>query len=236
MKIYCVYTPAHEVLLRNWFIPSLSDSFELVASPIQIEGAGDFLSGEFLRCIRAKIKLIVESIQENSGQWILWSDVDILFFQGTNEALCETIKTAGARKIFFQRETKTGGEVNTGFVLIHCNEETKSFFQEVGNRLELEPTKNEQAIENAMLNEGVKFEWGYLPVGFVARTHGWPPSRRMLIYHANYTLGPNGVEQKIRQFKAVLAMQRYGLPATLYYVAKRVIEKAHEKFCRSNAR
>ena len=76
-----------------------------------------------------------------------------------------------------------------------------------------------------MLKEGVAFAWGHLPVDFVARTHGWPPPRRMSIYHANYTLGPNGVAQKIRQFKAVRAMQRFGLPAILYFIVTRSVEK-----------
>jgi len=228
VKLYCVYTPAHEILLRDWFLPSVPDGFEVIASPLQISGAGDFLSEEFLRCIRAKIALMVESIRSNRGSWILWSDVDILLHQGTKDALDLIIRDAGGRNLFFQRETRVEREVNTGFILIRCGDLTEAFFHDVGVRLELETSKNEQAVENEMLRKGVDFDWGYLPVTFVARTHGWPPPRLMDIYHANYTVGPKGVEQKIRQFKAVKAMQRFGSPAIVYFTLRRCVEKAIE--------
>lgn len=228
MKLYCVYTPAHEILLRNWFSPSVPDGFEVIATPLQISGTGDFLSEEFLRCIRAKIALMVESIQSNRGSWILWSDVDILLHQGTKEALEQIICDASGRDLFFQRETRVEGEVNTGFILIRCGDLTEAFFRNVGARLEVETSKNEQAVENEMLRKGVEFSWGYLPASFVARTHGWPPPRLMAIYHANYTVGPQGVEQKIRQFKAVKAMQRFGWPAIAYFTLRRCVEKSLE--------
>lgn len=226
MKLYCVYTPAHEVLLRNWFLPSVPDGFEVIATPLQISGAGDFLSEEFLRCIRAKIALMVESIQSNRGSWILWSDVDILLNQGTQEALNHIIRDAGNRDIFFQSETRAKGEVNTGFILIRCGDLTETFFRNVGIRLDLETTKNEQTVENEMLRNGVDFNWGYLPISFVARTHGWPPRSIMAIYHANYTVGPNGVDQKIRQFNAIKTMQRFGWPAIIYFTLTRCVEKS----------
>ena len=226
MKLYCVYTPAHEILFKDWFLPSIPDGFNVVATPLQISGAGDFLSEEFLRCIRAKVALMVESIQSNRGSWILWSDIDILFNQTTLEVVNRIIGNAGNRDIFFQSESRTQGDVNTGFILIHCGDLTETFFRNVGMRLDLETGKNEQIIENEMLRNGVDLEWDYLPISFVARTHGWPPSRRMAIYHANYTMGPKGVEQKIRQFKAVKAMQRYGWPAIVYFTLTRCVEKS----------
>lgn len=116
--------------------------------------------------------------------------------------------------------------MNAGFILIRCGEQAERFFTEVGDRMMREKGKNEQAIENEMLAGGFDIPWGHLPLGFVARTHGWPPRREMTIYHANYTLGADGVGQKIRQFKAVQDMQRYGMPAIAYHTAMRVMEKS----------
>ncbi|MBC8128101.1 MAG: hypothetical protein H8M99_13250 [Gloeobacteraceae cyanobacterium ES-bin-144] len=183
------------------------------------------MSDEFLRCIRKKIELIVQSIQDNRNEWIIWSDVDILFFDGLGQALQNVIGQANGKMLFFQKETKSDGEVNTGFILIQCCETTERFFREVGQRLEVERDKNEQAIENIMLQEGVIDCWGYLPVNFVARTHGWPPLRHKMIYHANYTVGSDGVGQKIRQFKAIRSMDRFGFPAICYFVFLRSLEK-----------
>ena len=41
-QLYCVYTPAQEILLREWFVLSLADGYELMATPLSICGAGYF--------------------------------------------------------------------------------------------------------------------------------------------------------------------------------------------------
>jgi hypothetical protein len=229
VKFYCTYTPAHEILYRDWFLPSVPDGIEVVAIPAAIQGKGDFLSEEFLRCVRAKVAMIVESIRVNRGKWIVWTDIDILLFSGLRERLDGIIGDAGDRRLFFQMETRKASEVNTGFILIRCDEDTESFFVEVGKRMERDKGKNEQAVENEMLRECAAPAWGYLPVEFVARTHGWPPPREMAIYHANYTLGADGVGQKIRQFRRVNAMRRWGLPAILLFMTLRAVEKFSER-------
>jgi hypothetical protein len=231
MKIFCVFTPAHEVLLRDWFLPSLPADFEAVPIHLEINGAGDFLSEEFLRCIREKISLIVRSIRENPGEWIIWSDIDILFFEDAVPAIQTTIENAGEKCLIFQRERKWQGEVNTGFILIRCGIQAERFFSEVGERLAKERGKNEQAVINGMLGTGSSVPWDSLPVDFVARTHGWPPPARMAIYHANYTVGKDGVGQKIKQFRAVYAMRKHGFPARAYFIAVRAVEKAMQAFC-----
>lgn len=225
MKIHCVYTPAHEVLYRDWFLPSVPDGIDVVAEPLPIAGEGNYLSEEFLRCIRAKVERVVRSIEENSGGWIVWSDVDILLSADLKRELEAVVASAGDKRMFFQRETREPGEVNTGFILIYCDPATAGFFREVGNLLGVEREKNEQAVINRMLTEGRAVGWGYLPVEFVARTHGWPPRKRWVIYHANYTIGDRAIAQKIRQFRQVRAMQRWGLPAVAWAVMTRAWEK-----------
>lgn len=227
MKLYCVYTPSHEGLLRDWFLPSLPGGLELVALPLQIEGRGDFLGVDFLQCIRDKIANLILSIRDNDGSWILWSDVDILFFERAPQALNDVVAHAGATRVFFQRERATGREVNTGFMLMRCCDETRRFFEDLGARLLREPDKNEQAIANEMLREGVAINWELLPDDFVARSHGWPPPARMSIYHANCTMGPNGVMQKIRQFRQVREIRGLLLPSGPVSVLSRFVDLGH---------
>ncbi len=75
MLLFCCYTPAHEILYRQVFLPSVPEGFEVRPTLLGIEGPGDYLSDEFLRCIRAKLDLVVRSVAENSGDIIAWSAV-----------------------------------------------------------------------------------------------------------------------------------------------------------------
>jgi hypothetical protein len=201
LKIYCAYTPSHEVLLRDWFMPSVPREFEVIQRPLPIVGAGDFASAEFLAAIAEKVRMISESITDNPGDWIVWSDVDIVFFRRAAARLAEAISGAGMHQLLFQREFRGDGDVNGGFIAIRCTDAVRAFFDEVGERLIVNPGKNEQDIYNVLLREPGVVEWGWLPKDFVARSHGWPPRRVMSIYHANCTAGPGGIEQKLRQFR-----------------------------------
>ena len=77
MLLFCCHTPAHEVLYRQVFLPSVPEGFEVRSTVLGIDGPGDYLSDEFLRCIRAKLDLVVRSVEGNLGDIIVWSDVDI---------------------------------------------------------------------------------------------------------------------------------------------------------------
>ena len=75
MKIHACYTPAHEVLWRDYFVPSIPAGCAVQGDVLDIEGQGDFLSREFLQCIRQKISLVLKSLDEEKV--VVWSDVDI---------------------------------------------------------------------------------------------------------------------------------------------------------------
>ena len=52
--LFSCHTPAHKVLYRQVFLPSVPEGFEVRSTVLGIDGPGDFLSDEFLRCTRAK--------------------------------------------------------------------------------------------------------------------------------------------------------------------------------------
>ena len=214
-----------EVVLRDWFKPTLPATFDLQAELFEIHGRGDFLSEEFLRCIRAKIDRIIESIHRHDNDLSVWSDIDILMFGDVPADLRRVADDEPEKVLWFQRERREGREVNTGFILIRCGREAAGFFEEVRERLTAAPDKNEQIVENEMLAGGSQIAWGLLPVNYVARTHGWPPQRDMMIYHANYTVGRDGIGQKIRQFREVTRIRRFGLPAVVWSSIKRAVDK-----------
>jgi|GEM_PF-3452676 len=80
MKIHVCITPAHKILLDSVFLPSLPAGWDPVIHQIELTGPGDYLSEEFLQCIRRKTQLIVESLEDRSGDLVVWSDVDVCFY------------------------------------------------------------------------------------------------------------------------------------------------------------
>jgi len=216
MKVFCCFTPAHEILFSGYFQPSLPSDFEVRSTLLDLKGAGDFYSKEFMECIRRKIDLIVRSMEENDGQVILWSDVDIIYLESTAADL-EAIYEASGKEVLFQAEGPKTTEVNTGFIVCRASPAMADFFREVGARLAADPGKNEQAVVNDMLREGAKVSWSTLPLEYYARTHGWPAPDNIRIYHANYTAGKDGIGQKIQQFREMRAIRRFGTPAKLWF-------------------
>src|SRR5437660_3272142 len=187
MKIYCCFTPAHEILLRQEFLPSIPETFSVRAESIEVAGPGDFLSPEFLRCINQKISLIIESLRTNLGDVIVWADIDIRVFSLSPSKL---VSELGEHDIAFQREGKIGDYVNTGFFVCRGNERVIRFFQRVAAGLQENPNANEQYVVNQLLCDEPRISWTHLPLRYYARTHGWPPPSDLALYHANATMGP----------------------------------------------
>jgi hypothetical protein len=222
MLLHCCYTSAHEVLYRDWFLPSIPPGFTIYPHRLDaISGPGDFLSPEFLQCIRQKMQLILGSLQNFPHEPILWSDVDILFGAITPDSLRKLLADTG-KSLLFQQERPGMPDVNTGFFLCSPGPDIREFFQKIERRLAAEPGENEQMAANALLAQEPHPEIGHLPASFYARTHGWPPPQNFSIYHANYTKGADSVGQKIRQFREVRFLEKYGLPARLWSCLRRI--------------
>jgi hypothetical protein len=214
MKVFCCFTPAHQVLFERYFSPSLPPDFEVITHRVEAAGHGDFLSPEFLECIRRKIDLILRSLRENEGEVILWSDVDIIFLRGSAADLKNELIESG-KDVLFQREGKNVPDVNTGFIVCRANSAVYQFFEQIRDGLLAHPEKNEQRVANELLQTGTTLSWGYLAWDYYARTHGWPPAKSIRIYHANYTMGKDGIGQKIKQFRELRLLQKYGFPALI---------------------
>ena len=218
MKIFCCYTQAHKTLLEKYFLRSLPTGFSVTSTELDIAGPGDFLSPEFLQCISRKVDLILESIKENPDQIIIWSDIDIQFFDLRPEML---VTQLGQHDIAFQREGARVRDVNTGFMVCRCNRASAAFFRKVRDGLQRIPTANEQLIVNLLLGqEHCDVLWTYLSPRFYARSHGWPPPHDIVLYHANNTPGRNGVRRKIDQFNELSLLRRHRVFALLLFFPK----------------
>ncbi len=227
MRLSCCYTPAHEVLYREVFLPSVPEGFEVAATLIDEAGSGDFLSPEFLRCIRRKIALVEESLRIHPDEVIVWSDVDVRFLNLSPQRVRQELEQSGC-EILFQRELPRMPDVNTGFFVCHTGPAVRTFFERVRETLQEDPVINEQMAVNRLLTTLPRTElplWSYLPHSYYARTHGWPPPRSLAIYHANYTKGTNAVGQKLAQFSELDAILRGGWPARINSIIKRIPNK-----------
>ncbi len=234
MKIFCCYTPAFEGLYKECFLPSVPEAFSVAATEIEIAGSGDFMSPEFVKSISRKIDLILESLEANRGEVVIWADVDIQFFDLRPAGVLEEL---GDCDIVFQHEGRNTADVNTGFFACRCNEAVRAFFGRVRDVFHSGPRTNEQGVINKLLQEEAHgLRWGYFSFRYYARTHGWPPPRGMALYHANYTIGPHGVERKMAQFREVAFLRRFGFAALVFtsikYAPRRVIRLATEWFSR----
>lgn len=232
MKIFCCYTPSHNTLYYDDFLPTIPAGFTLQSELIQMFGEGHYDSPQFVPCVVQKVNLILQSLRQNAGSVIIWSDVDIQFYRLTPEiALAEL----GDRDIAFQAAGVPVDEINSGFFICRCNERVIQFFEEVKRSLcnecagEIEERVIIKLLPRLCDDE---LSWCMLPRRFYARSNRWPPPRALVLYHANSTPGANGVELKHRRLREVALLQRYGLPFLLYtcikYAPRRVRRLCNE--------
>ena len=203
LPVYALYTPSHEVLVRDFFLPSLADDVELVLSSYQVEGPGDFLDHGFLQTIQQKLDLIIESVNRHDGQVIVWADVDIQFF---DSFVAPVRELTSHYDLCFQAENSFNSEVNAGFAAMRCSADTRAFFERV-KTLALESGRNEQPVVNDLLaaNETNGIVVGRFPPTFYAPTQG-PLPEELVLHHANGTVpteDKTSLELKLEQLRWV---------------------------------
>lgn len=224
MKLFCCYTPAHEVLYSSVFRPSIPHGYEVHASVVDERGPGDYLSAEFLRCIREKVRLIAQSLEESPDEPIVWSDVDIRLVDMSPDRLLADFRTSEV-DIAFQMESPRMRDVNTGFFVCRATQPVRDFFARMACELGSDASMNEQMAANKLLKIPAATEnlrWGHLPPAYYARTHGWPPPRNLALYHANYTKGCDAIGQKLAQFAELEKIVKGGRLAWIASIVRRI--------------
>jgi hypothetical protein len=216
MKIFCCYTPSHNTLYYDDFLPTIPLGFTLQSEVIEMFGEGHYNSIQFVPCVVKKVELILQSLHEHADSVIIWADVDIQFYRLTPDIAMAEL---GDRDIAFQAAGVPANEINSGFFICRCNDRVIKFFEKVRHGL-----ANEYAgeLEEVVINKLLptlsdrELSWCQLPRRFYARSNRWPPPHDLVLYHANSTPGANGVELKHRRLREVALLQRYGLPILLF--------------------
>lgn len=211
MKLFCCYTASHTKLFSEYFLPSIPQDVRLVAKELDLQGEDHFLSPRFVECITAKVELIIRSLKDNLNECLIWSDIDIIFF---NDHITHDIfHLLGNAEIAFQQEGTYTNNINSGFFIVRSNTKTIAFFELVLGYMAANPGCNEERAINQILRLNTELNIVKLPRRYYCRSFGWPPPGDMVLYHANCTFGPNGITQKIQQFNHVLWVRKFGLPA-----------------------
>jgi len=146
MKLYSIYTESHNVLVNDWFLPSLKDNYELVLR--KYPQVGDlkqhkYGTAEFRKTMCFKVDLIIEAIKDNWGGIFIYSDVDIRFFQPFESIILKKMK---GKDMIIQRDTKFG-HMCSGFFAARGNEKNLRLWQDIRNVLRMGAEKeSEQEI------------------------------------------------------------------------------------------
>ena len=150
--LYSIVTESHLQFKNDWFLPSLKDDFDLRFKEAAQRGAGVISTLEFNACMREKVSLILQAINENWGSWFIYSDVDIQFLAPVRK---ELIKSLMNSDIAFQRESPTG-HLCAGFFVSRANVATKKLWESVEKRLSLDESIHDQDALNEILSPSVQ--------------------------------------------------------------------------------
>src|SRR5882757_5392914 len=88
MKLYALYTPSHEILKDQFFLPSIQDDFDIICEFCeQTCSTAQFMSEGWTQTTMRKVDLIIQAIHENWEKIFIFSDVDIQFFGSIQDTI-----------------------------------------------------------------------------------------------------------------------------------------------------
>jgi len=214
-KLYCMYTPAYETLLREYFLPSLKDKFQVVIREFPQDCTeAQFLTKGWDKTMQNKLKMLREAVLDNWGEIFFYSDVDIIFLK---PALARSIELLGDRDFVVQQEWPSDA-LCAGFFVMRGNAKTLQLITRAEKLLEEGICPDDQVALQQSLNKFApeKIAWSYLPIQeypngrFVLSSTQklyvpYSPlkvRKHMLLLHANWCVG---LENKYHFLRAVEA-------------------------------
>jgi hypothetical protein len=165
MKIYTLLTESHKEFFDRFFLPSYKEinkdkKFSLyICETAQIGKKGEYGEIGFRETMKEKVRMIMKAIEDNWGDFIIYSDVDVQFFKGFDEDIFKyNDKTVD---IYAQNDTPKCPEnviLCAGFMIINCNQKTLDVFKETLQIIHF--FEHDQYAFNYLKN---KLNWVILP-------------------------------------------------------------------------
>lgn len=208
IKLYALYTPSHEVLKDQFFLPSIQDDFDIVVEFCeQTCPTAGFMSEGWTQTTMRKVDLIIQAIHANWGKIFIFSDVDIQFFAPIESAILMLMED---KDIMMQRNNPDG-VLCTGFFACRGNEKTLRLWTDVKKTMQAKKLQSDQISFNQCIKRRSKknpyaVAWDYLPDAFFGggtlTGNFWTPGKTLpiphniMMHHANWT---KGIKNKIAQ-------------------------------------
>ena len=215
IRLYALYTPSHEVLKDTFFLPSLQDDFEVIFEFCeQTSPSATFMSEGWTQTTMRKVDLIIRAIEETWGDFFIFSDVDIQFFQPMQDIIIGLME---GKDIIMQKNNPEG-VLCTGFFACRSNEKTLHLWKDVKKTMEKKQSHSDQISFNQCIKRNSKKNpygviWAYLPDTFFGggtltayAGYLWKPGKTLpipqdiMMHHANWT---QGILNKIAQLEYV---------------------------------
>jgi len=230
MKLYAVVTPSHRSLYERFFVPSLdTNAFELRPCVLEQDGAGEFLADDFKNCIRFKLEKILESIHQNPGAIVVWSDIDIQFFRLQPHHILSYFDQE--TDFVAQRWSLASDAVCGGFYAIRSSPRMYDFFTEVSNLTREKTNGNEQdAINLALKASPIRVRWRFFGPEFYSRSHGIRIPPNALLHHATCVVGNDYVNQKISLLTQLQNFDQWHPAKKRLYVLQQIPGALKRKF------
>ena len=238
MKIYSFYSPSHEILKHEFFLPSLygQNEFEPVVIPIEQVGSVEkhaFGSREFIDTMYFKIDIVIKAIQANWGDTFVYSDIDVQFFKPMKQSLLALLQD---KDILFQKNSVVN-DACAGFFVCRANQRVLQLWFSIKKWMHDKQTCDQNAL-NVLLAKGTgktnllqklfrgsPLKWGFLSDDFfctgVQVSQIWEPGMPVsippgiIMHHANWTIGIDNkrsllgyVREQVREQKNSVILNR----------------------------
>lgn len=223
-KLYCMYTPDFHTLLRQYFLPSIKDDFDLDISEFPQEcPAGTFRSNGWDETMLRKLELLERAVMEHWNDRIFfYSDIDITFLK---PILDISLNLLGSNDFVVQQGWPRNG-LCAGFFVMRGNERTLGVILAAQQLLrEKICIDDQEAIQKALDDRrNGEISWGFLPAEqfpngrrVLKHTHGHYSEASdielddsILLFHANCCIGLENKYHFIRRVEELhLTKQSY---------------------------
>jgi hypothetical protein len=213
IKLYTFYTPSHEQLYYEWFLPGIQDDFELVVVRCEQDcTSGVYKTEGWLQAMLRKVDLVINAIEENWGKIFVYADIDIRFYRSFKKMIPRLMKN---NDMVIQTDNPFG-QVCAGFFMCKGNEKTLNLWKSIRKTMIQNLSQNiarddQDTINSIIRGEGYKgVVWDYLPIEFFGggtlTGKQWKPGvplvvpDNIILHHANYT---KGIKNKVIQMEYV---------------------------------
>lgn len=205
------YSGSHSRLYENYFYPSflqhLSEDFSLTAKNSDQICNGNFGSFKWNDQMKEKITFVNQFIQQTTARFVVFSDVDVIFFKNMKDDL---IKELNDYDMAFQSDSgNCFDNLCCGFFICRVNERTRNFF------INLLTVYNDKYTDQQNLNfllkseELLKFKSlskNFFNLSFTSNSV-WTykesipyPDFPISIFHANFSIGTVDKEYLLANF------------------------------------